>query len=651
MDRIQRLVHRVNAQRRRWFHLNFYRCHLAFFVAAIVAGAGALPGARAVGGVGGVRYIDAFVLAASAMTATGLNPVNLAGLTAYQQSVLFVLMLLGDLSTASISVVVMRVFFFRRRLVEKVQHSAAARRLAERLDEERARHPAHHHPGLRPRRPLMPGSSGARRAAASAAAAKTAPRHFRHLGGVTSPWETGVWGRGVARLSAWLRRHDLTPGHHHYLSFRPQLDRKGRFRNLSEAECEELGGVEYRALRLLCWILPSYTVSWIALTILLLASYASLYAPVADKLRAPESGNLSPGWWGVFVALSSYTNCGFSLLSASMVPFRGTWFVLIVSGTAILAGNTFYPIFLRCYVWALSRLVPKGSETHHSLLFLLHHPRRCYLWIFDHKTTLVLAATQLGLILTEWLLFEVLDIHQTAVWALSPGTRAMNGLYQSLNTRNAGFYIVTTSSIAPAMQIVNLFVMYISVFPLLISLRTTNIYEERSVGLDAEEYEAQETEKQEQSLGGRGGQGLAGTHIRNQLAYDLWWIMLSWFLICLVEEPRLNTSAPGYSPFTILFEVVSAYGNCGLSLGVPNDEYALCGTFRTLSKLVLVTVMLRGRHRILPLAIDRSIMIPGEATMAVLDQESAGGPVDSPDAPHKDGEGRSSQQVTDTRTS
>lgn len=100
------------------------------------------------------------------------------------------------------------------------------------------RRPAHRHPGLRPRQPPGPGVSSTR-SAASAAAVGTAPRHLRHFGSFTSPWEMGEWARVVARLSEWLRRHDLTPGHHHYLPFRPQLDRKGRFRNLSEAGCGE----------------------------------------------------------------------------------------------------------------------------------------------------------------------------------------------------------------------------------------------------------------------------------------------------------------------------------------------------------------------------------------------------------------------------
>ena len=140
--------------------------------------------------------------------------------------------------------------------------------------------------------------------------------------------------------------------------------------------------------------------------------------------------------------------------------------------------------------------------------------------------------------------FRVLGIHQTAVWALSPGTRAMDGLHQSLNTRNAGFDIATTSSTAPAMQTTILFVAYVSIFPRLILLRTTNIYKEGSVGFDAEEeYEAREAEKHQQPKNGGGGQGLAGSHISNQLAYDLWQIVLSWFRICIIEQLQLNTSA------------------------------------------------------------------------------------------------------------
>lgn len=63
---------------------------------------------------------------------------------------------------------------------------------------------------------------------------------------------------------------------------------------------------------------------------------------------------------------------------------------------------------------------------------------------------------------------------------------------------------------------------------------------------------------------------------------------------------------------------MSAYGTVGLSLGTPTDNFSLSGRFKTLSKLVLMAVMLRGRHRGLPNAIDRAILLPND-----LDVEDA----------------------------
>ena len=73
-----------------------------------------------------------------------------------------------------------------------------------------------------------------------------------------------------------------------------------------------------------------------------------------------------------------------------------------------------------------------------------------------------------------------------------------------------------------------------------------------------------------------------------------------------------------------MFEIVSAFGTVGLSTGVPYDLYAFCGAWSTLSKLILMCVMLRGRHRGLPLAIDRAVLLPGEESMKKLDEEHDG---------------------------
>lgn len=50
-----------------------------------------------------------------------------------------------------------------------------------------------------------------------------------------------------------------------------------------------------------------------------------------------------------------------------------------------------------------------------------------------------------------------------------------------------------------------------------------------------------------------------------------------------------------------------------------DDNFSLSGRFSTLSKLVVIIVMLRGRHRGLPIAIDRAVLLPDE--IAVEDQD------------------------------
>jgi Trk-type K+ transport system membrane component len=54
------------------------------------------------------------------------------------------------------------------------------------------------------------------------------------------------------------------------------------------------------------------------------------------------------------------------------------------------------------------------------------------------------------------------------------------------------------------------------------------------------------------------------------------------------------------------------YGTVGISVGLPNEAYSFCGAWHSLSKLILCAVMLRGRHRGLPVAIDKAIMLPSD---------------------------------------
>lgn len=146
--------------------------------------------------------------------------------------------------------------------------------------------------------------------------------------------------------------------------------------------------------------------------------------------------------------------------------------------------------------------------------------------------------------------------------------------------------------------------MYISVLPIAISVRRTNVYEEKSLGLYGSLTEEREDESEPSYV---------GAHLRRQLSFDLWYIFLGLFVISISEGTRLQSGDPGFTMFAILFEIVSAYGTVGLSLGYPGIDASLSAEFGVIAKLVIIAMQIRGRHRGLPYALDRAILLPSES--------------------------------------
>lgn len=157
--------------------------------------------------------------------------------------------------------------------------------------------------------------------------------------------------------------------------------------------------------------------------------------------------------------------------------------------------------------------------------------------------------------------------------------------------------------------------MYISVFPIAISVRRTNVYEEKSLGIWGSAVENEEDEKEPSYV---------GAHLRRQLSFDLWYVFLGLFIIAIAEGGRLqNPNDTAFTLFACLFEIVSAYGTVGLSLGYPNINASFCSEFTVVSKVVIMAMMVRGRHRGLPYALDRAILLPSDSLHKKEDEDAA----------------------------
>lgn len=231
-------------------------------------------------------------------------------------------------------------------------------------------------------------------------------------------------------------------------------------------------------------------------------------------------------------------NLGFTLTPDSMIHFQDATFPLIVMSYLALAGNTFYPCMLRLVIWIMFKLCPESFSVKESLKFLLDHPRRCYTLLFPSRPTWILFGILFILNFIDAFLIMVLDLHNPAVNNLAPGPRLLAAIFQAASTRHTGTAIFNLGDVNPAVQFSLVVMMYISAFPIAISIRASNTYEESSLGVYGHDTEVDESN----------GRSYVLAHIRNQLSFDLWYIFLGVFCICIAEAGRIMDNAQPVGP-------------------------------------------------------------------------------------------------------
>jgi Trk-type K+ transport system membrane component len=395
---------------------------------------------------------------------------------------------------------------------------------------------------------------------------------------------------------------DKSLGDAPYLDFQPTIGRNSFFVDLTEEERDKLGGIEYRALKTLAVVLILYFFSWHALGVICLTPWILRDATYGKVVTAQGQGRV---WWGFFTSASAFNDLGFTLTNNSMLGFEPAIFPLLLMTFLVVIGNTGFPCMLRFCIWVASKLVPVGGGLWEELRFLLDHPRRCFTLLFPSRATWWLFTILVILNGLDLIFFIVLDLNDPVVTSLPPGIRFVDGLFQAASTRTAGFAVVNLAQLHPAIQVSYLIMMYISAFPIAISMRRTNVYEEKSLGIYGTRSEEEEDENEPSYI---------GAHVRKQLSFDLWYIFLGMFIIAIVEGPQLqNTNKYAFTLFAVLFEIVSAYGTVGLSLGYPTINASFSAEFHVLSKLVIIAMQIRGRHRGLPYELDRAILLPSES--------------------------------------
>lgn len=202
-----------------------------------------------------------------------------------------------------------------------------------------------------------------------------------------------------------------------YLSYEPTIGRNSMFINLTEEQREELGGIEYRALKTLALTLVLYFFFFHFLGLVCLTPWIMKTSTYGDIVRSDGVGR---PWWGIFTAGSAFNDLGFTLTPDSMISFASAVFPLLLMTFLVIIGNTGFPCMLRFIIWVMSKLVPHGTALWEELRFLLDHPRRCFTLLFPKAATWWLFAILVILNGVDLIFYIILDVNAATSRLICP---------------------------------------------------------------------------------------------------------------------------------------------------------------------------------------------------------------------------------------
>ncbi|TKW22840.1 hypothetical protein SEVIR_4G254400v4 [Setaria viridis] len=309
---------------------------------------------------------------------------------------------------------------------------------------------------------------------------------------------------------------------------------------------------------------------------------------------------ISAALFSAVVTVSSFTNGGLLPTNESMAVFAANRGLLLLLAGQILAGNTLLPVILRPAIWATRRLERVFAGRHGSEEEGLESMTKDAVAAgFGHLLlpglqTVFLAVTVVAVAAATATLLCCLNWDSAVFAGITAGEKVTNALFMAVNVRQAGENSIDCSLLAPAVLVLFLAMMCIPATATFFSVHDGGSVGEPSGG----EPERKDGAAKRRRL-------TLNRMLLSPLAGNAAVVML----VCVTERRSISGDPLNFSTFNMIFEVVSAYGNVGLSTGYscsrllrPEESsachdkpYSFSGWWSDQGKLVLVLLMLYGR--------------------------------------------------------
>ena len=287
-----------------------------------------------------------------------------------------------------------------------------------------------------------------------------------------------------------------------------------------------------------------------AVAISLLVIEAALTLLITPRLIADGMEFWPALWNGFYLAASAFTNTGFVPLADGLNPYLGDYYLLSVLAIGVFLGSIGFPV-----IFALYRYVIKGTE------------KRRHIGLHA-KLTL---ATTLIFVILGWLLITSLEWNNPSTLGAEPvGRTLFDAWYMSIMTRSGGLGIIDPMEMNGSTRLVLDMLMFVGGG----SASTAGGIKVTTIAvLFLAAYAEARGYKDMQAFGRR----IPTEVLRVAVSVLIWGatiVLISTTAIMHIAGTTLDET---------LFEVISAFGTCGLSTGLSealpdSGKYILAAT-------------------------------------------------------------------------
>lgn len=317
--------------------------------------------------------------------------------------------------------------------------------------------------------------------------------------------------------------------------------------------------------------LPSLVLHVVIFTLVLEAAGATL-------LFLRFSGMYHPGralYFAVFHAISAYCNAGFCLYSHNLMDFSSDPLVSLTVALLIICGGIGFLVMLE-----LKRVLFRSHKARRARRFSVHSKLVLTL------TALLLIAGTLGFLTLEW---------NKSMAGLSLPAKVLSAFFQSVTTRTAGFNTLHFGKMANVTLLFTILFMFIGAA----SGSTGGGIKVNTLGVLFALSRSRLRGEEATSIFRR---TLTAETVGRAISVFVVAVIVIYAATMALTVSELGTTIHEESRglfLELLFEVVSAFGTVGLSVGITSQ-------LSTLGKLILVVVMFVGRLGPLSIAVALS---------------------------------------------